>query len=144
MMRRRRGIRLPTRQVEVLFLADAKWETVPPVHYHAGDIVTLRIDRAQRWVIRGLATDDSAAIAAAKATRAQADPPKPAAPVESLPLIQTKLGPAAQTEAAPAAADELKALRDDYKVLVGRAPFTGWSADQLREKIAGHKAGAES
>jgi len=67
--------------VEVLFTSDALWQATPPVHYHAGDVVTLRVDRAMRWITRGLATDDAAAIAAAKPA------PEPPAPVASSEVV---------------------------------------------------------
>lgn len=38
------------------------------------------------------------------------------------------------TEEAP---DDLTALRAEYQEIVGRRPYHGWDADQLREKIAG-------
>jgi hypothetical protein len=34
---------------------------------------------------------------------------------------------------------EIAALRAEYKTLVGKAPFNGWNADTLREKIAAAK-----
>jgi hypothetical protein len=35
---------------------------------------------------------------------------------------------------------ELKRLRDEYKTVIGKAPFNGWTADQLEEKITEAKA----
>ena len=38
---------------------------------------------------------------------------------------------------APASdADALKALRDEYQQKMGKRPFHGWDADELRERIA--------
>lgn len=41
---------------------------------------------------------------------------------------------------APVASDEVKSLREEYRAALGRAPFPGWGADVLREKIAAHRA----
>jgi len=40
--------------------------------------------------------------------------------------------------------DERIALRAEYEQVLGKAPFMGWSADLLREKIAAAKAESES
>lgn len=37
-------------------------------------------------------------------------------------------------------ADELDALRDEYKEVVGKRAYHAWDADELREKIASAKA----
>lgn len=37
---------------------------------------------------------------------------------------------------APEHTDALKALRDEYREVFGKRAFPGWSADELREKIA--------
>lgn len=37
-------------------------------------------------------------------------------------------------------ADELDALRDEYKEAVGKRAYHGWDADALRDKIAEAKA----
>lgn len=39
-----------------------------------------------------------------------------------------------------AEADELDALRDEYKEVVGKRAYHGWSAEELREKIAEAKS----
>ena len=39
-----------------------------------------------------------------------------------------------------AEADELDALRDEYKEAFGKRAYHGWSADELREKIAEAKS----
>ena len=39
-----------------------------------------------------------------------------------------------------AEADELDALRDEYKEAVGKRAYHGWDADELREKIAAAKS----
>lgn len=140
MRRRRRGIRQPKRVAEILFLADAKWETVPPVQYRAGSIVVLRIDLAMRWVSRGVATMDKDAIAAARPAPiavAPAATPPPAAPPGN-PLDHDGDGRPGGS-AAPAPSDDLKLLREQYRQAIGRPPFPGWSADLLREKIAAAK-----
>lgn len=41
----------------------------------------------------------------------------------------------------PSTSDEVKALREEYRTKVGRAPFPGWGADALREKIAAATTG---
>lgn len=33
-------------------------------------------------------------------------------------------------------ADALKALRDEYQLKMGKRPFHGWDADELRERLA--------
>lgn len=40
----------------------------------------------------------------------------------------------------PQGADDVKALRTEYKAAAGRNPFNGWDADTLREKIAAAKS----
>jgi len=37
---------------------------------------------------------------------------------------------------APEQTDDLRALRDEYRVVVGKKPFPGWDAKTLNEKIA--------
>lgn len=36
--------------------------------------------------------------------------------------------------------DDIKALREEYKRVTGKKPFSGWDAAALREKIAEAKA----
>lgn len=36
----------------------------------------------------------------------------------------------------PAPADDLSALRDQYQAVVGKKPYHGWDADELRKRIA--------
>ena len=43
-------------------------------------------------------------------------------------------------KAEEAEADELDALRDEYKEVVGKRAYHAWDADELREKIAAAKA----
>ena len=57
-------------------------------------------------------------------------PPPPAAP----PLPAT-------VPVAPAAPDHLGVLRAEYRNVFGKAPFMGWDAATLLEKIAAAKAG---
>lgn len=40
----------------------------------------------------------------------------------------------------PEQSDDLVALRAEYERVVGKRPFMGWKADELREKIAAAKA----
>lgn len=42
---------------------------------------------------------------------------------------------------APPPADDLAGLREEYTRVTGKRVFSGWSADQLREKLAAHQAG---
>lgn len=48
------------------------------------------------------------------------------------------LGKATRVSAtsSPDAAEDIKALRAEYTALTGKKPFGGWSADDLRQKIA--------
>lgn len=41
-----------------------------------------------------------------------------------------------QQAAPPAPADDLAALRDQYQTVVGKKPYHGWDADELRKRIA--------
>ena len=36
-------------------------------------------------------------------------------------------------------AEDIESLREEYKSVVGKKPYHGWTADELREKIAGAK-----
>jgi hypothetical protein len=67
---------------KILFTATVKYDAVPPVTYEKGTTHTLRADLADRWVKRGVATDDPDAIAAAtrKTEKKPADPPAPVVP----------------------------------------------------------------
>lgn len=55
--------------------------------------------------------------------------------MQAHPVIQPDASAAVPsvTEEAP---DELAALRAEYQEAVGKRPFHGWDADQLREKIS--------
>ena len=37
--------------------------------------------------------------------------------------------------------DDVPALRQEYETVLGKKPFPGWGADELRKRIADHKAG---
>ena len=39
---------------------------------------------------------------------------------------------------APEPSDELAALRTEYRQVVGKRPFPGWDADELRRRMAEH------
>ncbi|MDF3606324.1 hypothetical protein PE067_09350 [Paracoccus sp. DMF-8] len=39
--------------------------------------------------------------------------------------------------------DDLAELRKEYEALIGKRPYMGWGADELREKIASAAAGGE-
>lgn len=60
--------------------------------------------------------------------------------------ILGKLGhpvPAAVLETKAAEAeDDLKALRDEYQIVVGKRAYHAWDANELREKIAAAQAQA--
>lgn len=40
--------------------------------------------------------------------------------------------------------DAIRALRSEYATVLGKNPFNGWGADELRERIAAHKAAPTS
>lgn len=42
---------------------------------------------------------------------------------------------------APAPADMMRALREEYFRLIGKRAFTGWPEDELRRRIAAHRVG---
>jgi hypothetical protein len=42
----------------IVFTQNAKYDTIPPVVYTAGQKVTLREDLADRWIKRGVATEE--------------------------------------------------------------------------------------
>jgi len=69
-----------------------------------------------------------------KVEAARVEPPAPALTPVSAPVVEV---------AAPAPED-LAAIRAEYEAAVGRKPFHGWNAETLREKIAAHKADAQS
>lgn len=58
---------------KILFVAQAVYQTIPPVTYEAGEIHTMREDVANRWLSRGLATDDAEQIASAEAAKVVGD-----------------------------------------------------------------------
>jgi hypothetical protein len=82
--------------------------------------------------------------AAQSMTRAPAAVPKPPADLVTRAAgafdHDNRDGPGGST--APEATDELKALRAEYNEVSGRRFFSGWTADQLRERIAAVKAAA--
>lgn len=41
-----------------------------------------------------------------------------------------------QQTAPPAPSDDLSALRDQYQAVVGKKPYHGWDADEMRKRIA--------
>ncbi|MDV7392133.1 hypothetical protein RZS08_12290 [Arthrospira platensis SPKY1] len=41
--------------------------------------------------------------------------------------------------AAPELTDELAALRAEYRSVVGKRPFPGWDADEIKRRMAEHK-----
>lgn len=45
---------------------------------------------------------------------------------------------------APSAPEDLSALRAEYEAAVGKKAYHGWSAEQLREKMAAHEADEQS
>lgn len=71
------------------------------------------------------------AIRKATAIRETADVPPPP------PAVAEQIGQAF----GPLPSDELKALRQEYETRLGKRPFPGWSAEQLREKIAAANQG---
>ncbi len=84
------------------------------------------------------------AIKKAEAVREQAEVPPP--PPEVAEKIKAAVTPKPLTFVeepyageSPPAADERIALRAEYETALGKKPFTGWSADDLRDKIAAAK-----
>lgn len=49
---------------------------------------------------------------------------------------EASASPSPQTDGAGGDQSEIKSLRDEYKRVLGKNPFAGWSAEVLREKIA--------
>jgi hypothetical protein len=43
----------------ITFTQNARYDSLPPVNYTAGQKVTLREDLADRWLKRGVATEDT-------------------------------------------------------------------------------------
>lgn len=52
---------------KIVFTVDVTYREVPPVDFKKGEVKVLRDDLANRWIGRGVATDDAAVIAAAEA-----------------------------------------------------------------------------
>lgn len=46
---------------------------------------------------------------------------------------------ASEALAIPKTAEDIVALRGDYETMVGKRPFMGWDAAQIREKMASYK-----
>lgn len=73
----------------ITFTQDVKYDTLPPVYYTAGQKVTLREDIADRWLRRGVATEDEEVAKAKKRESEDAEAtkkPKPAkAPAVDIP-----------------------------------------------------------
>jgi len=44
-----------------------------------------------------------------------------------------------EVPAIPKTAEDIVALRGDYETMVGKRPFMGWDAAQIREKMAAYK-----
>lgn len=63
-----------------------------------------------------------------KASKPQKEKPAPAPEPETPKAEETQ-------------ADDLPALREEYKAVIGKAPFNGWAAETLKAKIADAKAG---
>lgn len=57
------------------------------------------------------------------------------------PAVAAKIAAAVAPASAP---DDRVSLRAEYEAVLGKAPFSGWSAEVLREKIAAAKASAAS
>lgn len=55
----------------IIFTARAVYDVLPAkITYEIGQIETMREDLANRWITRGVATDDAATVAAAQAAKA--------------------------------------------------------------------------
>lgn len=85
---------MPDKTLKIMFTVQAVYQTSPAsVTYEAGSIHVMREDLALRWVKRGVATDDAAAIAKAEAERVpkSVEVPKPTpAPVAARPIAAAK------------------------------------------------------
>ena len=74
-------------------------------------------------------------------TRAlQARDPRYARILQKLGYARADITAAAPTEPKVAEEGELTALRQEYEVVLGKRPYHGWDADELRAKIAAAKA----
>lgn len=67
-------------------------------------------------------------------------PPPPAVAAK----IAAAVAPAPAPEPEAPASTDLAALRAEYEAVVGRRPFMGWGADELRNKMAAIKQGVGS
>lgn len=70
---------MPDKTKTIVFTMDQRYDTVPPVFFTAGQVVAMRGDLADRWLSRGVASDDPALIAKAQAGK------EPTVEPESLP-----------------------------------------------------------
>lgn len=58
--------------------------------------------------------------------------------------VEIEDSPMVAPEPEPEKVEDLAAVRAEYEATVGRRPFMGWDADTLRQKIADHRADAQS
>lgn len=70
---------------KIVFTANATYQTVPPEDFKKGDVKTMREDHAERWIKRGVATDDPTVVAAAEAATRAGKPVEIVKPAEKLP-----------------------------------------------------------
>lgn len=73
------------KKLKIIFTADARYDTVPPVDYRKGQIEEMREDLATRWLKRGVASADPALISDAEAALKAGAEPVLAKPTEVLP-----------------------------------------------------------
>lgn len=61
--------------------------------------------------------------------------------------VLRKMGYAEPTTAAagpaPSLEDEMRALREEYEAVMGKRPYWGWDADELRERMAEAKEASD-
>lgn len=86
---------------KILFVVQAVYQTIPPVTYEAGQIVTLREDLANRWLSRGLATDDPEQIARVESAKLLLDGLTEAEPLAA--AVEQKAGKRPKVQAPPVA-----------------------------------------
>lgn len=71
----------------IIFTQGVKYDSIPPVVYAAGQKVTLREDLANRWLTRGVATEDEEVAKAKKRESEEAEAAKKSKPSAKAPAV---------------------------------------------------------